>query len=289
MDHDQAFKNLILDYPVAALEFFAGVRGLADATITPVREEQLQDVLGSRYRRLDVPLKVEWPDGRRAGVLFVVEEETEPRRFSIHRLAHYCLDLAELLKTDQVVPVVVFLQAGEFLKELHLGDGEDKYLSFRFIHCELARLTADHYIDSDNIVARLNLPNMRHPRERRVEIYARAVEGLMALEEDWNKQRKYVDFIDAYADLRKDETARYRTEYIDNTGDNPMGFLANLLEEKWQEAERKGLESGIQKGIQKGVKEGMEKGMEKGMERGLQEGRQEGEAKLENKGHPRSG
>jgi len=40
MDHDQAFKNLILDYPAAALEFFAGIRNLAGATITPVREEQ---------------------------------------------------------------------------------------------------------------------------------------------------------------------------------------------------------------------------------------------------------
>jgi len=47
---------------------------------------------------LDVPLKVEWPDGRRAALLFVVEEEIEPQRFSIHGLAHYCLDLAESSK-----------------------------------------------------------------------------------------------------------------------------------------------------------------------------------------------
>jgi hypothetical protein len=103
MDHDQSFKNLILDYPQAALEFFAQVRDLADATITPVREEQLQEILGNRYRRLDMPLKVEWPDGRRAGVLFVVEKETEPADFSIHRLVHYYVDLAELLKTRRVV------------------------------------------------------------------------------------------------------------------------------------------------------------------------------------------
>jgi len=226
MDHDQAFKNLILDYPAAALEFFAAARGLEGATITPVREEQLQEVLGSRYRKLDVPLKVEWPDGRRAAVLFVVEEETEPRRFSIHRLAHYCLDLAELLKTTQLVPVVVFLHPGEFPHGLSLGDGEDTYLSFRFIHCELARLPAERYLDSGNIVARLNLPNMRHPRERRVEVYARAVDGLLALEPDWNRQRKYMDFIDAYAELSEDEVARYSTEYIDTTGGDTMGGLA---------------------------------------------------------------
>lgn len=116
MDHDQSFKNLILDYPQAALEFFAQVRDLAGATITPIREEQLQEVLGNRYRRLDVPLKVEWPDGRRAGVLFVLEKETQPSDFSIHRLAHYCLDLAELLKTERVAPVVVFLRPAGFRK-----------------------------------------------------------------------------------------------------------------------------------------------------------------------------
>ncbi len=235
MDHDQAFKNLILDYPAAALEFFVGARGLDGATITPVREEQLQAVLGSLYRKLDVPLKVEWPDGRRAAVLFVVEEETEPRRFSIHRLAHYCLDLAELLKTTQLVPVVVFLHQGEFPHGLRLGYGEDAYLSFRFIHCELARLPAERYLDSGNIVARLNLPNMRHPRDRRVEVYARALDGLLALEPDWNKQLKYIEFIDAYADLREDEVARYRAEYIDNTGGNTMGLAAILRQEGRQE------------------------------------------------------
>ncbi len=55
---------------------------------------------------------MEWPDGRRAALLFVFEEETEPARFSIHRLAHYCLDLAELYATDRVVPVVIFLRPG---------------------------------------------------------------------------------------------------------------------------------------------------------------------------------
>lgn len=40
---------------------------------------------------------VKWPDGWREALLFVLEEETEPRRFSIHRLAHYCLDLADLI------------------------------------------------------------------------------------------------------------------------------------------------------------------------------------------------
>ncbi|MFB1502083.1 MAG: hypothetical protein AADX95_28615, partial [Thiocapsa sp. N5-Cardenillas] len=87
MSHDQNFKNMIVDYPRESIAFFAAdeSHGVdAAVRILPIREEQLQERLGERFRELDVPLLVEWPDGRRAAVLFVFEEETEPRRFSIH-------------------------------------------------------------------------------------------------------------------------------------------------------------------------------------------------------------
>ena len=92
ISHDQNFKNLILDYPHDALAFFASfeAEGLDPSVkITPLRQEQLKERLGERFRELDVPLRVEWPDGRRDTVLFVLEEETNPKRFSIHRLGHY--------------------------------------------------------------------------------------------------------------------------------------------------------------------------------------------------------
>ena len=85
MDHDQNFKNLILDYPREALEFFAAeeTRELhSDARIIPIRQEQLKARLGDRFRELDVPLLVEWPSGEREALLFVLEEESNPKRFS---------------------------------------------------------------------------------------------------------------------------------------------------------------------------------------------------------------
>ena len=54
--HDQNFKNLILDYPVQALEFFAEEEAgidLSEARIVPVRQEQLMERLGGRFRELD--------------------------------------------------------------------------------------------------------------------------------------------------------------------------------------------------------------------------------------------
>ena len=62
--HDQNFKNLILDYPREALAFFAQEEtgeDLNQARIIPIRQEQLKDRLGDRFRELDVPLLVEWP------------------------------------------------------------------------------------------------------------------------------------------------------------------------------------------------------------------------------------
>ncbi|HWP00104.1 MAG TPA: DUF4351 domain-containing protein [Methylococcus sp.] len=251
--HDQSFKNLILDYPLQALAFFAAEEvgdDLAQARIVPLRQEQLMERLGERFRALDVPLLVEWPDGRREGILFVIEEETETSRFSIHRLAHYCLDLAELLDTDRVVPVVIFLRPGRRRKVLRLGGDRHDYLEFRYLACELFRLEAAAHLDSDNLVVRLNLPNMAHSPEARLEVYAAAQAGLVHLEPDPEKQSKYADFIDYYADLSDDELARYRATYL-----NERGELMRLAQTLRQEGRQEGWQEGRQEGWQEGRQE----------------------------------
>ena len=89
ISHDQNYKNLILDYPRQALAFFAPqeAQSIDDSVIiTPIRQELLKNRLGDRFRELDVPLLVDWPDGRREALLFVLEEESDPAAFSIHRL-----------------------------------------------------------------------------------------------------------------------------------------------------------------------------------------------------------
>ena len=77
INHDQNFKNLILDYPHDALALFAPEEAPwpeERARIVPVRQERL--VTG--WRETGRALLVEWPDGRRKSVAFVVEEETDP-------------------------------------------------------------------------------------------------------------------------------------------------------------------------------------------------------------------
>ena len=237
---DQNFKNLILDYPREALAFFAkdeAIADLSEARIIPIRQEQLKDRLGDRFRELDVPLLVEWPDGNREAILFVLEEETQTNRFSIYRLAHYCLDLAELMETDRVIPIVIFLNTGNRKDRLRLGGDNNTYLEFNYLSCDLKRLSAHDFKDSDNIIARLNLPNMHHQKHERLSIYFAAQLGLLTIESNPNKQRKYIDFIDFYANLSEAEMTEFRTNYLNKAGE--MMGLAQILKQE-------GLEEGRQ-------------------------------------------
>jgi len=58
----------------------------------------------------------------------------------------------------------------------------------------------------------VNLPNMRIPADRRVEVYAQAVRGLLTLEPDGDKRAKHLEFIDIYAALTDNEFRRYRRQ-----------------------------------------------------------------------------
>ena len=249
VSHDQNFKNLIVDYPREALAFFAPEEAPRPADIVrvvPVREEQLQERLGGRYRRLDVPLLAEWEDGAREAILFAVEEESDGQRFSWHRLAHYSLDLAEMFDTRRVVPVVVFLHKGAALGPLALGTGRHDYLTFDYLACALGDTPAEDWLDSDNVVARVNLPNMRVPAGGRLEAYARAVRGLLDLEPDPNRREKYIDFIDIYADLSDNERRSYRERHPEESR-MIVGANQRARDEGRREGERAVLERQIRR------------------------------------------
>ena len=255
VSHDQNFKNLILDYPRDSLAFFAPEEAPSpddEVSIVPVRQEQLKASLGNRFRELDVPLLVEWDDGRREAVLFAFEEETDARHFSLHRLAHYCLDLAELFKTDRVVPVAIFLRKAEAAPaSLTLGTELRRYLAFDTLACKLKEIPVEHWQQSDNLVARVNLPNMQSHEDRKVEIYAEAIKGLLTLERDSDRRAKYIEFIDIYAGLTENEYRHYRQQYREDSS-----TMAGIISRAREEGIEQGIEQGMQQGMQQGRVEG---------------------------------
>jgi hypothetical protein len=265
MSHDQNFKNLLLDYPLDALRLFAPEEAQklqGNFKITPLRQEQLKQRLGDRFRELDCPLQVEWLHGEREALLFVVEEETEPRHFSIHRLAHYCLDLSELCATNRVVPVVIFLHPGDCAQQLCLGSGGEPYLGFRYVACHLPRLAYADYQHSDNIVACLNLLNMQYAITDKVAVYAQSLRNLLRLEQRPDKQEKYIDFIDQYGSLTVQEQQQYQRDYPEEE-QQMSGRIAQARQEGWQEGQQEGRQEGRQEGWQEGRQEGMQRGAAK--------------------------
>ena len=254
VSHDQNFKNLILDYPRDALAFFAPDEAPSpedDVIITPARQEQRKERLGDRFRALDMPLLVEWRDGSREAIAFALEEESDRRRFSPRRLARYCLDLADMFETDRVVPVVIFLrETGAAPASLTLGTERRSYLRFDYLACRLGEMPAEDWRLSDNLVARLNLPNMRSPAGRRVDIYAQAVRGLLDLEPDGDKREKYLEFIDIYAGLTENEFRRYRQQHPEES------TMAGLIQKARDEGMRRGMERGVRQGMRQGRVEG---------------------------------
>ena len=114
---------------------------------------------------------------------------------------------------------MVFLKAGRRPTELELRGNRHTYLSFHYLACDLKRLPAVDYQASDNIVARLNLPNMHYSKQQRLEMYWAAQLGLVRHEADPNKIRKYSDFIDYYADLTEQEVIEYQRHYQTKEGD----------------------------------------------------------------------
>jgi hypothetical protein len=158
--------------------------------------------------------------------------------------------------------VVIFLRAVVGVaEELRLGGDRHQYLHFHYLRCALGELAYADYRDSDNLVARLTLPSMHYPPERRVEVYAQAVRGLTTLEPDPEKRLKYLDFIDIYADLSADERLQYAHDYPDEA--NTMSRFAERFREE-------GLQQGVQQGIQQGVQQGIQQGLQQGEARLLE-------------------
>jgi hypothetical protein len=111
------------------------------------------------------------------------------------------------------VPVGIFLRGGERPESLTLGGDHYVFLSFTYLARTLNALPWEDWRDSDNLVARLNLPNMRYRRSERVAVYACATRGLMELEPDPERRLKYADFIDIYTGLTETEHEQYQRDY----------------------------------------------------------------------------
>ena len=133
---------------------------------------------------------------------------------------------------------------------LTLSTERRPYLTFDYLACKLKEIPAERWLHSDNLVARVNLPNMRSPEVRKVEVYAQAVRGLLALEPDGGRRAKYIEFIDIYAGLTHNEFRRYQRQYPEEST-----TMAGVI----QRARDEGMQQGIHRGRVEGERAVLER------------------------------
>ena len=127
-------------------------------------------------------------------------------------------------------------------------------------------MDAERWLGSDNLVARVNLPNMRSVAGRRVDVYASAVRGLLDLEQDADRRTKYLDFIDIYAALTDNERRLYRQRHPEESS-VIVGFNQRARDEGVRQGRREGVRQGRREGVRQGRAEGARAVLERLLER----------------------
>ncbi|WP_418648533.1 DUF4351 domain-containing protein [Thauera butanivorans] len=92
---------------------------------------------------------------------------------------------------------------------------------------------------------------MDWPRDKKIEVYAQAIRGLLTLEPSIEKRLKYMDFVDIYSALDDNERRLY-AECYPQENRNMAGLTERLLTQ--------GRQQGIQQGLLRGREEGRQDG-----------------------------
>ena len=253
INHDWIFKNLVQDYPQAALAFFAADEHIGlddDIEITFLGQEPPETDMTEGKLILDMPIRVSWRDGSREDLIILLEEETVPSRFNPERLLGYTVRVMRREGTRRVIPIVISLKRGTMEVEMAVGGDYVQPLPFRVPHCHLAMLDALDHAHSPNIAVRILTVMMGYPNtpEARVRVFGQAWQGLLALEPDPDQLFKYLGIIQTYLKLNAAERQLYNRLYPQEK--RRMNQLAErLIRRGRQEGRRKGRQEGRQEGV----------------------------------------
>ena len=256
VDHDWVFKNLVQDYPQAALAFFAAGEKIGlddDIEITFLGQEPPEEEMTEGKQILDMPMRVRWRDGSREDLVILLEEETIPSRFNPERLLSYTVRVMRREGTRRALPIVICLKRGKMEAQLSLGGDHLHPLQFRIPHWHLASMDAAAYAESPNILARIMTVMMCYPHtpEARVRVYGQAWKGILALEPDPDRQIKQLGIMELYLTLNTEERQLLGQQYPQEKQ------RMNQLTARWYEEGRiEGRQQGRLEGQQEGRLEG---------------------------------
>ena len=186
---------------------------------------------------------------------------------------HYTTGLALAEKIERAAVVVIFLRRGRIRSEFCLQADSGWTVRFRFRTVELPRLKAADFAAHPNVVARILSVCMGYPSDplSRVRVYAHAVNGLLELEPDPEKQNLFEGFIASYLHLGDDEFRLYQQLYPSEKT-HMAGLVEHLRENLTKE-----LEPMLRQQLIPGLKQELRQELRPAL---MQEGAQQGVARM---------
>ncbi len=245
--HDHNFKNLFLDFPKETLKWFfpqAEQNWGQVRKIEFVRQEPKKRKLSEPSLALDMPILFFFENQQL--LLWLVEFQEDKAKFSIYKLLRYTTDLMEAHPHALVIPTVLFTDKTKWrkdvLRKLQTKLNDRLFLHFEYFFFKLFDFKARDYYDINNPVVKILLPKMNYKKDERIEVIKQAYSGLFQLASR-GLFDKYVDFIDVYAEVSKEEQENLYYEIIQH---KETIMLAQYIRNR-------GMKEGMQQGMEQGI------------------------------------
>ena len=241
--HDHNFKNLVLDFPKETLELLlpqAEQNWGQVGKVEFVRQEPKKHKLSDPSLSLDLPILFFFKNQQL--LLWLVEFQEDKAKFSIYKLLRYTTDMMEAHPQALVIPTVLFTDRTNWrknvLRKLQTKLNDRLFLHFEYMFFKLFDFNARDYYNINNPVVKILLPKMNYTKNERIDVIRHAYSGLFKLVSH-GLFDKYVDFIDVYAEVSKEEQENLYHEIIQH---KETAMLAQYIRDK-------GMQQGVQQGM----------------------------------------
>ena len=271
MEHDQVWKELLWTNFREFIElFYPDVAERLDLTNISLRDKELfTDFTTGNRRELDVLAEVNTKDGEPEIILVHVEIQTRRDSDIPFRMWQY-YSLLRLRHNHKVFPLVVYLSPGAG------GLTEERYseelfgrniLAFNYSVVGLPDLSADEYLEKDNILAPALSALMRSERMDNVTRKLRSYEQLARARLNDARSSLLINVVDSYLKLNMAEETEFQRRLLQEEPEEVSELIT-----QWEER-------GIKKGIEKGIEQGLEQGISQGISQGINEGLAQGKVR----------
>jgi len=245
--HDHNFKNLFIDFPKEALEFFVPEL-LKLGKIKKIdfdRQEPKKHHLKDHHVALDMPIIFHFE--QKTIVLWLVEFQEDKEKFSIYKLARYTVEKMEAYPEYTVIPTVLFTDRKEWKKDVvKFIESElfDRlFVHFEYLFIKLYQYKARDYFHVQNPLVKILLPKMQYEKDERWEVIRQAYMGLYTLVSS-KLFDKYSYFIDVYSEIDDDERKLIESEIYEEKEtvmiaeyfreQGQMGIISNQIAKRYK-------------------------------------------------------